>query len=334
MKKSHDQIIKESHETKSTRQKSQNMSSSNEQLRHARPITPGQRHKVSRIHVLDGIQWVPKSFQMGSKHTGGRNHTGRITTRHRGGGIKTVLRQVKPLSPGHDVTILGIQWDPQRSAPIALIHDNSTSQRAYVMAGEGMKVGDRLVGPLPSTESNSSSTGSPLPTSSRTSDILPNTRCQRGWRREGTTFYDLSLDGASMMKAAGTYATVLSQRPAERDAEGQPLSRAQTRVRLPSGEERRCFSTSYATVGRVAGENHRLEVYGKAGTRRRMGIRPTVRGCAMNPIDHPHGGRTKGGRHDVTPWAKISKGQPTRPDHLRSVFVVKTVRQAKSMKLA
>jgi len=153
------------------------------------------------------------------------------------------------------------------------------------------------------------------------SEIGPNVRCRRSLIPMGTLIYDLARDPlhpqrSTRVKTAGSSARVLRHED----------QRQRTRIRLPSGEERRVPESAYATIGQVAAKDHRLESIGKAGTRRRCGIRPTVRGCAMNPIDHPHGGRTKGGRHDVTPWAKIAKGQPTRMDRHRSSFVVKTSR--------
>jgi len=194
---------------------------------------------------------------------------------------------------------------------------NEEPRWQYIVAGEGLRVGTVL---RRHGDENDM-------------DLGVNTRCRRLSIPVGLTVYDVAVcqirpDGrhadhrvhrSTRVKTAGASARVVRH-----DEE-----RRMTRVRLPSGEERWRANTSYATLGKVAAGDHRLEKIGKAGTRRRQGIRPTVRGCAMNPIDHPHGGRTKGGRHDVTPWAKIAKGQPTRRKDQRSVFVVKTAREAR-----
>ena len=243
--------------------------------------------------------------------------TGRITVRHRGGGVKTVLRSVTGLPPVHDVTVWGIQRDPQRTAPIALLSSNADGAWSYIVAGEGLTVGTVLRRASDKDDQ----------------DLAQNTRCRRRSVPVGLTVYDLAVMASdvgssreylrsTLVKSAGTCAAVLRH-----DETRGPAG--MTRLRLPSGEERWFPSSSYASLGKVAAEDHRLEVLGNAGSRRRRGIRPTVRGCAMNPVDHPHGGRTKGGRHDVTPWAKIAKGQPTRSRDERPVFVVKTSRQAR-----
>ena len=284
------------------------VSSTMGRLRSLRPRTPGQRH-VRRLEAIQqGVLWSPKALRVGKQHSGGRNHTGHITAFHRGGGRKTVLRQVEPIPQGHHGRVLGIQWDPQRTAPIALMCDLRTQKIFYTLAGEGMTVGSILTAAT-----------DPM-------DVKPNTRCTRSMIPRGGFFYDLSLDPmrpfhATAIKAAGTHGQLL--------AHGEESLLGRTRIRFPSGEERWVDSDCYATRGTVGASDHRLESLGKAGTRRRQGIRPTVRGCAMNPIDHPHGGRTKGGRHDVTPWAKIAKGQPTRSMEDRSPWVVKTSRQSR-----
>ena len=275
-----------------------------------------------------------------------------------GSGLKTLVRRVTSIPMGRTVLVVGLQRDPRRTAPVALVMDVETSAMHMVLAGEGMNVGDRIRSPQMTSSSTSSSTSSfrgtedSLGGDRRDAEILPNTRCRRAWRPVGTTVYDLSVQRgtprssidstpSTMVKTAGSFAVIVNHRQGTRDRVAVPsvLGSApgreaplvhRTRIRLPSGEERRVPEDSCATVGRVSGEDHRLEVRGKAGIPRRRGVRPTVRGCAMNPIDHPHGGRTKGGRHDVTPWAKIAKGRPTRPDRLRAshrvAVLVKSVR--------
>lgn len=281
-------------------------------LKASRPTSAGVRHKVARLGVTSGYQGVPKALSRGAKEQGGRNNTGRITCFHRGGGVKTAYRLVTSMIGPSVGVVAGIQWDPGRSSPVALVHTEVVSasdqtQRAtqrYRVAGEGMAVGDVLI------------------CDAAMSNYLPNHRTLRGNVPVGMTVYDISENGSrhgTLVKTPGASAVV----------QRHDVDEGRTRVRMPSGEVRWRKSSGWATIGAVGAKDHRLEVIGKAGVNRRRGIRPTVRGCAMNPVDHPHGGRTKGGRHDVTPWAKIAKGQPTRRKTKPLVWVVKTSRQAR-----
>lgn len=314
-------------------------------LKKCSPTSPGLRHKVYLDGVVAGSQVVPKELVGGGRRSGGRNHLGQITCRHRGGGNKPLYREVTSLKINEMGLVRGIQWDPNRESPIALLevtagrpsqllglksrgsitqlssqHGSDGSfgsvgslagvnefatrgcEYRYVLAGESMSVGDVVSCFLEGVE------------------LGPNQRTLMTNRPVGTTVYDVSMGSglkSQWVKTPGTRATVLRQ---EMDG---------TRVRMPSGELRWLPHGSFGTIGSVAGKDHMLEVRGKAGIRRRKGIRPTVRGCAMNPIDHPHGGRTKGGRHDVTPWAKVAKGQPTRPKKKPLGLIVKTSRQVR-----
>jgi len=342
-------------------------------LKKCLPITPGVRHKVYLDGVNVGSQAVPKELVSGGRHSGGRNNQGQITCRHRGGGNKFLYREVSSLMVNERGVVRGIQWDPNREAPIALVEvmygrpgdmyglkdrrgalktgdevvvadmlswltSGSTEEEVslawektevsggpvkvdgftdlgsvpvskvvgslrwrYVLAGEGMQVGDVIGCFLGGVE------------------LGANQRALRAGMPVGTTVYDIGRAGAKSqwVKTPGTRARILRQEPHG------------TMVRMPSGEVRWLVYGSFGTVGSVGAKDHMLEVRGKAGIRRRKGIRPTVRGCAMNPIDHPHGGRTKGGRHDVTPWAKVAKGQPTRSPKKALGLIVKTSRQVR-----
>ena len=222
--------------------------------------------------------------------------------------MKTVYRRVTSLKPGDVARVRGLQWDPQRTAPIALVDLLSdgvpTGVQRYIVAGEGVRVGQTLL------------------CDPKRTNLVPNHRTLRGRVPVGMTVYDRASPDrgkATWVKVAGSSARV--QRHEEETR--------RTLVKRPSGEVRWRSSACRVSLGRVGAQDHRLEKVGKAGTNRRRGIRPTVRGCAMNPVDHPHGGRTKGGRHDVTPWAKIAKGQPTRPRRKALGWIVTTARQAR-----
>lgn len=282
-------------------------------LKTYRPTTPGIRHKVKRVGVTQGTQDVPKSLRRGARRHGGRNNTGRITCFHRGGGTKGMMRHVTSLCNNELGVVRGIQWDPYRSSPLALVelverqmdrNGQLGPTHRYILAGEGMVVGRYVM------------------CHSNRFNMVAGNRTQRGRIPVGTTVYDVSPvygDHGKYVKTPGGSAMI--------QRHDEELGR--TRLRMPSGELRWMFDDSYATIGSVAAKDHNLEMIGKAGTNRRRGIRPTVRGCAMNPVDHPHGGRTKGGRHDVTPWAKIAKGQPTRSRRKPMGWIEKTARQSR-----
>jgi len=218
---------------------------------------------------------------------GGRNNNGRITVRHRGGGHKRRYRIIdfrrdKDQVPGKVATI---EYDPNRSARIALIHYVDGEKR-YILHPVGLKVGDMVV-------------------TSNDADIKPGNTMQLEAIPLGTQVHNVELTGGrggQMCRSAGTYAQVMAK-----DG-GYVL------LRLPSGELRQVWGKNRATIGQVGNTEHENMVIGKAGRSRWLGRRPTVRGTAMNPVDHPHGGgegRSKG-RHPVTPWGKPTKGFRTR----------------------
>jgi large subunit ribosomal protein L2 len=219
--------------------------------------------------------------------SGGRNARGRITMRRRGGGHKRRLRIIdfrrEKLVPA---TVATIEYDPNRSARIALLH-YADGEKRYIISPKGLKVGDTV------------ETGAGA-------DIKPGNCIPLINMPLGTWVYNVEMmpeKGGQIARAAGTYAQVMAK-------EGKYVL-----LRLPSGELRQFINRCSATVGQVGNEQHNHISIGKAGRNRWLGKRPKVRGVAMNPVDHPHGGgegRTSGGRHPVTPWGKPTKGHRTR----------------------
>jgi len=286
-------------------------------LKRIKPCTPGQRHVVRmKVDTEGGSQWVPLSLRKGKRQQSGRNNRGRITVRHRGGGKKRLLRILrggKNQSRTGRGKVIGVQYDPNRTARLALVESRTstpieTKKYGYLLAAEGLKVGQvvQVGGGIPETEQTSAGV-------------------DRKWSRVGSTMklesipvgrtvFNVELEpgkGGKYVRTAGAGARLL------RKPEGKAL------LRLPSGTRIEVSLQCTATVGRVAGEEHRMEVMGKAGRIRNKGWRPTVRGEAMNPVDHPHGGRTRGGRPEVTPWGRIAKGKRTRNPKKTSRWVVR-----------
>jgi large subunit ribosomal protein L2 len=269
-----------------------------------KPITPGRRFMT----VIDYSQYVTKeepekSLTKPKKQKAGRNNQGKITVRHRGGGNKRKYRIVdfyrrdKDGIPG---VVKAIEYDPNRTAFIALVVYKDGEKR-YILAPEGIKVGDEIMsGPNASIKP-----GNALPMKN-----IP----------EGIPIHNLEIipgKGGQLVRAAGTQAVILSK------------DENWVYVQLPSGEIRKFNPNCYATIGQVSNVDHENVVLGKAGRSRWMGIKPTVRGTAMNPVDHPHGGgegRTKG-KIPKTPWGKLAKGVKTRsPRKPSSAFIVKRSR--------
>ncbi|HVN97499.1 MAG TPA: 50S ribosomal protein L2 [Syntrophorhabdaceae bacterium] len=242
-----------------------------------------------------------KSLLTPKKKTGGRNHSGKITTRHIGGGHKRRYRDVdfrrdKLEIPGK---VSGIEYDPNRSANIALIHYVDGEKR-YIIAPLGLKVGEMIVSSLkPDTEIKE---GNALPLK-----FIP----------LGTFVHNVEMKpgkGGQLARSAGSYAQLVAK-------EG-----GYGHVRLPSGGVRLVNLTCTATIGQVGNIDHENITIGKAGKPRWKGVRPTVRGTAMNPVDHPLGGgegRSKGGRHPCSPWGQLSKGLKTRKNKRTNKFIIK-----------
>ncbi len=267
-----------------------------------RPVTKSLRQmtRVEYRNLLSGHA-PTKSLTHGKKRMGGRNSFGRITVRHQGGGHKKNYRMVDFVFDKKNIPakIASVEYDPFRSAFISLAIYRDGEKR-YVVVPQKMKVGDTFL----VAENAPVSTGNRLPLGN-----IP----------VGTFVYNIELKpgaGAVLARSAGSFCEVVAQ-----DA-------GYTHLKLPSTEIRRVISTAWASVGEVSNEEHRLENWGKAGKTRWKGIRPTVRGTAMNPVDHPHGGgegrQGRGLRRAKTMWGKPSgKGQKTRsPKKYSNVFIV------------
>ncbi len=258
-------------------------------IRRYKPTTPGRRGAtVSDFADLTPGTKPEKSLLRSKRKTGGRNNQGKITVRHRGGGHKQRYRQIdfRRNKDGVPARVASIQYDPNRSARIALLHYVDGEKR-YILAPSGLEVGAQVV----SGSDSPPAVGNCLPLKS-----MP----------LGTVVHNVELQpgrGGVLCRSAGASATL-----AARDADWAQIT-------LPSGEIRRIPAACRATIGSIGNADHMNIVLGKAGRKRWMGRRPHVRGTAMNPIDHPHGGgegRTKGGRHPVSPTGVPAKGGPTR----------------------
>ncbi len=258
-------------------------------VRKYKPTSAGRRN----ASVSDFVDLTPgaspeKALLKPVRKTGGRNNQGKITARHRGGGHKRMYRVIdfRRNKDGMQARVNSIQYDPNRSARIALLHYTDGEKR-YILAPDGLKAGDVVE----SGSEAAPSVGNCLP--------LKNTP-------QGTVVHNIEMrpgQGAAICRSAGTYATLMA-----READWAQIS-------LPSGEIRRIPAACRATIGRVGNTEHNSIRLGKAGRKRWLGRRPHVRGTAMNPIDHPHGGgegRTKGGRHPVSPSGVPAKGGATR----------------------
>ncbi len=265
-----------------------------------RPITNGQRKKSTLVNT-DITKTTPeKSLVVSLKKNGGRNNQGRITVRHQGGGAKRKYRIIDFKRNKRDIpgTVAAIEYDPNRTANIALINYNDGEKR-YIIAPKGLTVGSKIV----SGEAADIKVGNALPIMN-----IP----------VGTMVHNIELrpgKGGELARSAGSSAQILGR-------EGNYVM-----VRLSSGEQRLILGTCYATIGIVGNEDQELVRLGKAGRKRHMGIRPTVRGSVMNPNDHPHGGgegRAPIGRKGpVTPWGKPALGYKTRKKKTSDKFIVR-----------
>ncbi len=262
--------------------------------------TPGQRFMSVNDFAELTCSTPEKSLLAPLKRKGGRNNRGRITARHRGGGHARRYRIIdfKRSKEGVPGKVATIEYDPNRSAFISLINF-ADGEKRYILWPVGLKVGDTVV-------------------TSDKADIQPGNAMHLYAVPLGTWVHNIELQigrGGQMCRAAGTYAQVMAK-------EGDYVL-----LRLPSGELRKVRRECRATIGQVGNTKHENINWGKAGRTRWHGRRPSVRGTAMNPIDHPHGGgegRTKGGRHPVTPWGKPTKGYKTRNKRKPSSrFIVK-----------
>lgn len=272
------------------------------------PTTPSRRGMTTQDFSEITTSKSVKSLIKSKKQNAGRNNTGRITVRHRGGGVKRHYRLVDhKLAPGLIVTVEEIEYDPNRSARIARVKDQYGLYH-YILADTSMQKGKVIVsGPDAPIESSNRIPLSKIPI--------------------GTQIYAIEINpgkGAQMVRAAGTKAQLM----AKEDGYAQ--------VRLPSGEVRRFLQESTAAIGMVGNIQHQNVKIGSAGRNRRKSIRPGVRGVAMNAVDHPHGGGD-GGRHGtgkppVTPWGQLTLGYRTRRRKDVSKLIIKTRHDAKRNK--
>ncbi|ENO1791751.1 50S ribosomal protein L2 [Vibrio alginolyticus] len=264
-----------------------------------KPTSPGRRHvvKVVNADLHKGKPYAPL-LEKNSKN-GGRNNKGRITVRHIGGGHKHHYRVVdfKRTKDSIPATVERLEYDPNRSANIALVLYKD-GERRYILAPKGVVAGDVI----------QSGVDAPI----KAGNTLPMRNIP-----VGSTVHNVELKpgkGGQLARSAGAYAQIVA-----RDG-------AYVTIRLRSGEMRKVLSEGRATIGEVGNSEHMLRELGKAGASRHRGIRPTVRGVVMNPIDHPHGGgegRTSGGRHPVSPWGMPTKGFKTRKNKRTDKYIVR-----------
>jgi large subunit ribosomal protein L2 len=269
-------------------------------LRTFNPTTPSQRQLVliDRRELWKGRP--EKSLTEGLQSKGGRNNLGRVTMRRRGGGAKNLYRVVDFKRRKFDIEakVERLEYDPNRTAFIALVK-YLDGELAYIIAPQRLKVGDRII-------------------SGEKVDVKPGNAMPMRSIPIGTIIHNVELKpgrGGQIARAAGSFAQLVG-----RDG-------AMAQLRLQSGEVRLAPAACMATIGAVSNADHLNETVGKAGRQRHKGNRPSVRGVAMNPIDHPHGGgegRTSGGRHPVTPWGKPTKGRKTRKNKRTQKYILRS----------
>ena len=269
-------------------------------IRNYKPTTPGRRKMSALVNETITTSTPEKSLLVTVKKKSGRNNQGRITVRHQGGGVKRKYRIIDFKRNKYNVpgSVASIEYDPNRTANIALIN-YADGEKRYIIAPKGLKVGEQIL----SGENVDIKVGNALPIMN-----IP----------VGTMIHNIELrpgKGGELARSAGSSAQILGR-------EGKYVM-----IRLSSGEQRKVLGTCYATVGEVGNEDSSLVKIGKAGRKRHMGIRPTVRGSVMNPNDHPHGGgegRAPVGRKaPMTPWGKPALGLKTRKNKQSDKFIVR-----------
>ncbi|MBT5827721.1 MAG: 50S ribosomal protein L2 [Alphaproteobacteria bacterium] len=267
-------------------------------LRKYQPITPGQRQLV----LVSDKLWSGKPFKgltKGLSKTGGRNNHGHITTRHIGGGHKKSYRTIDFRRNKFDVEAIveRIEYDPNRTAFIALVK-YSDNVYSYIIAPQKLKIGDKIL----SSVKTEVSIGNAMKVVN-----IPT----------GTIIHNIELKigrGGQLARSAGSYAQIVGK------------DNGYVQIKLRSGEYRLVPEGAMATIGSVSNPDNQNQKFGKAGRMVWKGKRPTVRGVAMNPVDHPHGGgegKTSGGRHPVTPWGKKTKGLRTRSNKSTNKFIIR-----------
>lgn len=265
-------------------------------LKKYNPTTPGQRALVlvDRSSLWKGRP--EKSLTEGLKRTGGRNNMGHITSRHIGGGHKRLYRLIDTKRNKFDIpgTVERIEYDPNRTAYIALIsYEDGT--KSYILAPQRLQVGDKVI-------------------SGEKTDVKPGNAMMLKNMPVGTIIHNVEMKigkGGQLARSAGTYAQLVG-----RDA-------GYAQIKLASGELRMVRGECMATVGAVSNQDHLNENLGKAGRMRWKGRRPHVRGIAMNPVDHPNGGRTNGGTHWTSPWGQSAKGLKTRTNKKSNKLILR-----------
>ncbi len=264
-----------------------------------KPTSPARRYyEVADYSFLERKK-PERQLTEHHKETAGRNSSGRITVRFRGGGHKRRFRLIdfKRNKIGVPAMVAGLEYDPNRTAHIALLHYKD-GEKAYILAPDGLKKGDTIV-------------------SSRNADVRPGNAMPLKYIPLGTVIHNIELKigkGAQMVRSAGVAAQLMAK-------DGD-----YAQVRLPSGEVRMVHLNCRATIGQVSNGEHARVSLGKAGRSRWLGRRPHNRGVSMNPVDHPMGGgegRTSGGRHPCSPWGQLAKGLKTRHNKATDRFIVK-----------
>ena len=269
-------------------------------LKQFNPTSPGRRSLVlvDRSELFKGKP--QKALVEGLTKSGGRGAQGRIAVRFRGGGAKRLYRIVDFKRRKFDVpaTVDHLEYDPNRTAFIALI-TYADGEKAYILAPQRLKAGDTVI-------------------ASEKVDVKPGNAAPLRSLPIGTIIHNVEMKpakGGQLARSAGAYAQLVG-----RDA-------GYAQIRLGSGELRMVLDTCMATVGAVSNQDHMNQSLGKAGRVRHMGFRPHVRGVAMNPVDHPHGGgegKTSGGRNPVTPWGKPTKGRKTRTNKATDKYIIRS----------
>lgn len=268
-------------------------------LKTYKPTSPGIRHQTCLTFDEITTDAPEKTLLRPYKKSGGRNAHGRITSRHLGGGHKRRYRVIdfKRNKDAVPARVASIEYDPNRSARIALLH-YADGEKRYILAPKGLNAGDEVV-------------------SGAGADIKPGNSLPIKNIPVGTLIHNIELKpgkGGQIVRSAGVSAQLMAK-------EGQ-----YAQIRLPSSEMRMVLQGCCATIGEVGNSDHSNVTIGKAGRKRWLGSRPKVRGVAMNPVDHPHGGgegKTSGGRHPVTPWGVPTKGFKTRNNKRTDKFIAK-----------
>ena len=263
-----------------------------------RPTSPGKRFLTTLDFTeLSKVEPERSLTEIRKKHSG-RNNNGHITVRHRGGGTRKIYRIIdfKRSKDGVPAKVATIEYDPKRSCRIALLHYRDGEKR-YILAPLGLRIGESVEsGPAADIK-----IGNALPIKN-----IP----------VGTVIHNIELrpgEGAKLVRSAGVSAQLMAK------------ENEYSQVRMPSGEVRRIHINCRATIGQLGNIEHENQIIGKAGRQRHLGKRPSVRGIAMNPVDHPHGGgegKTSGGRHPVTPWGQPTRGYKTRNNKRTDAFIV------------